>query len=86
MDPKAEMSYHLCYGDFAHQYFVQPPDTKLSVELANAIIESVSPVYPIASVQMLIPKGRVDRRSLLQSVEESEVVEDQIVLRRGSSE
>lgn len=55
MDPKAEMGYHFCYGDFAHQYFVQPPDTELSVELANAIIENVSPVYPIASVQILSP-------------------------------
>ena len=60
VNTKAEMGYHLCYGDFAHQHFVQPPDTELSVELANAIIKNVSPVHPIAYIQMPVPKDRVD--------------------------
>ena len=60
VDPKAEMGYHLCYGDFAHQHFVQPPDLALPVELANDIIEKVSPIHPIAYFHMPVPKDRFD--------------------------
>ena len=59
MDPKSEMGYHLCYGDIGHQHFVQPPDIELMVELANAIMEKISNVHPIAYFQMPVPKDRV---------------------------
>lgn len=60
VDPKAQMGYHLCYGDFGHQHFVQPPDTELLVELANTIMENISSIHPVTYFQMPVPKDRVD--------------------------
>ena len=60
VDPKAEMGYHLCYGDLGHVHFVQPPDLELPVELANAIMEKITPIHPVAYVQMPVPKDRTD--------------------------
>lgn len=36
-----ELGFHLCYGDRGHKHFVEPKDTALLVEIANAILEDV---------------------------------------------
>ncbi|MCJ1455781.1 hypothetical protein MMC28_006137 [Mycoblastus sanguinarius] len=63
--PDVEMGYHLCYGDFGHVHFVQPSDTSLLVELANAIVASVDPIHPVAYFQMPVPKDRTDETYFL---------------------
>ena len=62
VSPDAEMGYHLCYGDFGHEHFVQPSDMSLLVDLANAIAENVSPLHRIAYFHMPVPKNRRDER------------------------
>lgn len=53
-----ELGYHLCYGDAGHRHFVQPKDTALLVEVANAICEGVK--RPVNWVHMPVPRGRDD--------------------------
>ena len=65
VSPDAEMGYHLCYGDFGHQHFVQPPNLEIPVELANAIIEKISPVHSVTYLHMPVPKDRVDEAYFL---------------------
>ena len=65
VSPDAQMGYHLCYGDFAHEHFVQPSDMTLLVDLANAIIEKVSPLHQINYVHMPVPKDRTDQKFFL---------------------
>lgn len=60
VSPDVQMGYHLCYGDFGHEHFVQPSDLSLLVELANAIIEKVSAFHRIAYFHMPVPKDRKD--------------------------
>jgi len=62
VSPDAEMGYHLCYGDFGHEHFVQPSDMSLLVDLANAIVEKVSPLHRIAYFHMPVPKDRKDEK------------------------
>ncbi len=62
ISPDAEMGYHLCYGDFGHEHFVQPSDMRLLVDLANAIVEKVTPLHRIAYFHMPAPKERKDER------------------------
>ena len=61
VDADVEMGYHLCYGDLGHKHFVEPSDTGLMVELANDIVENISPVHRIAYFHMPVPKDRKDR-------------------------
>ena len=65
ISPDAEMGYHLCYGDLGHQHFVQPPNLEIPVELANAIMEKVSPVHSVAYFHMPVPKDRMDEAYFL---------------------
>lgn len=58
--PDVEMGYHLCYGDMGRVHFVQPSDTSLLVELANAIVETIGPHHRIAYFHMPVPKDRAD--------------------------
>ena len=60
VDPDVEMGYHLCYGDMGHKHFIEPSDTGLMVELANEIVERVSPVHRVAYFHMPVPKDRKD--------------------------
>lgn len=62
VSPDAEMGYHLCYGDFGHEHFVQPSDMNLLVDLANAIVAKVGPLHRIAYFHMPVPKKRKDER------------------------
>ncbi len=53
-----ELGYHLCYGDAEHKHFVEPKDTSLLVEVANAICAVVE--RPIQWIHMPVPRGRTD--------------------------
>jgi hypothetical protein len=55
-----QLGFHLCYGDFQHQHFVQPKDSGLLVDLINAISEGVGPIHPIDWFHMPVPKDRID--------------------------
>lgn len=62
VSPEAEMGYHLCYGDFRHEHFVQPSDMGLLVDLANAIVDKISPLHQITYFHMPVPKDRTDEK------------------------
>ncbi len=53
-----EMGYHLCYGDFQHQHFVEPQDTSRLVELANSLSAAVA--RPIQWIHLPVPRDRTD--------------------------
>ena len=53
-----EMGYHLCYGDFQHQHFVEPEDTSRLVELANQVSAGVD--RPIQWIHLPVPRDRTD--------------------------
>ena len=53
-----EMGFHLCYGDFQHQHFVEPEDTGRLVELANRVSASVE--RPIQWIHLPVPRERTD--------------------------
>jgi hypothetical protein len=50
--------FHLCYGDFDHQHFVQPADTGLLVRVANRLVALLD--RPPAWVHMPVPRDRDD--------------------------
>ncbi|MFO0585459.1 MAG: hypothetical protein U0229_24520 [Anaeromyxobacter sp.] len=35
--PSVALGFHLCYGDFGHRHFVEPPDASRLVRVANAL-------------------------------------------------
>jgi hypothetical protein len=53
-----ELGYHLCYGDYAHEHFVQPKDTSILVEVANALCAGIQ--RPVDWIHMPVPRGRTD--------------------------
>ncbi|EHK98340.1 hypothetical protein M7I_5812 [Glarea lozoyensis 74030] len=53
-----EMGFHLCYGDYKHQHFMEPKDTAILVELNNLIQKFVE--RKINWVHLPVPKSRVD--------------------------
>jgi hypothetical protein len=53
-----ELGYHLCYGSPADEHLVQPKDTGIMVEIANAIVAGVR--RPIHFFHMPVPKDRTD--------------------------
>ncbi len=53
-----EMGFHLCYGDFQHQHFVEPADTSRLVELANRVSAGVE--RPIQWIHLPVPRNRTD--------------------------
>ena len=60
VDTEVPMGFHLCYGDFAHVHFVQPVDAKLLVEMADTIMETLSPIHKVAYIHMPVPKDKID--------------------------
>ena len=54
----AELGLHLCYGDPGHKHVIEPKDTKLMVELTNALVAAIK--HPIAWVHMPVPRERDD--------------------------
>src|SRR5271167_2047175 len=53
-----ELGYHLCYGSPADEHVVQPKDTAIMVEMANAVSRGVG--RSIQFFHMPVPKGRTD--------------------------
>jgi hypothetical protein len=53
-----EVGFHLCYGDFAHEHFMQPHDSGNLVEIANMISAAVT--RPIQWLHMPVPRDRTD--------------------------
>ena len=53
-----ELGYHLCYGSPADEHLLQPKDMGLMVEMANAIVASIS--RPIDFFHMPVPRPRND--------------------------
>jgi hypothetical protein len=53
-----EFGYHLCYGSPADEHCVQPKDTAIMVEMANAVSAGVA--RPIRFFHMPVPKNRTD--------------------------
>ena len=60
IDAGVDLGFHLCYGDEDHAHFVEPENTALLVDFANAIVQKVSPVHAIKYVHMPVPKSRTD--------------------------
>ncbi len=56
--PGVEMGYHLCYGDFQHQHFVEPQDTSRLVALANGVSAGVE--RTIQWIHLPVPRDRSD--------------------------
>jgi hypothetical protein len=53
-----ELGYHLCYGSPADEHLVQPKDTAIMVEMANAISGGIA--RSIQFFHMPVPKNRSD--------------------------
>ncbi|WP_328391295.1 hypothetical protein [Nocardia sp. NBC_00416] len=53
-----ELGYHLCYGDFGHQHFVEPADTSKLVAVASGVANALT--RPLDWVHLPVPKGRTD--------------------------
>ncbi|KAI6086543.1 hypothetical protein F4821DRAFT_237945 [Hypoxylon rubiginosum] len=55
-----KLAFHLCYGDYKHKHFVEPQDTSLMVELANALLARETLGPRTEWIHMPVPKGRTD--------------------------
>jgi hypothetical protein len=53
-----ELGYHLCYGDYQHQHFVEPLDTSRLVGLSNRLSATVE--RSIQWIHLPVPRGRTD--------------------------
>jgi hypothetical protein len=53
-----ECGFHLCYGDFGHEHFVQPQDSGNLVEVANALSDAVG--RPVQWLHLPVPRDRSD--------------------------
>ncbi|KAI1205350.1 uncharacterized protein F4807DRAFT_289203 [Annulohypoxylon truncatum] len=55
-----KLAFHLCYGDLRHMHFIEPQDTSLLVELANALLayETIGP--RTEWIHLPVPKERTD--------------------------
>ena len=56
--PDAELGLHLCYGDPGHKHVIEPKDTRLMVDLTNALVAEIK--HPVAWVHMPVPRDRED--------------------------
>ncbi|HJQ16472.1 MAG TPA: hypothetical protein VJ859_05680 [Allosphingosinicella sp.] len=55
---QAAVGIHLCYGDYEHKHFIEPKDTGLMVDFANAVFERVS--RRVDWLHLPVPKDRDD--------------------------
>jgi hypothetical protein len=53
-----QLGFHLCYGDFGHQHFVQPRDMSVLAALIGRIVTGLS--RPLDWVHMPVPRDRDD--------------------------
>jgi hypothetical protein len=56
--PPVELGFHLCYGDFGHQHFVEPRDMSVLATLAGQIVAGLG--RPLDWVHMPVPRDRDD--------------------------
>ncbi len=54
----AELGYHFCYGDFNHQHIIEPRDTGVMVEVADALAARIG--RRIDYIHMPVPRARTD--------------------------
>src|SRR3546814_11507908 len=55
---RAQLGYHLCYGDFRHKHAIEPTDMANMVTIANGIASRLS--RPIDWIHMPVPQDRKD--------------------------
>jgi hypothetical protein len=55
---EAELGYHLCYGDFEHRHFVEPPDTSKLAAVTRGVAEGLG--RRLDWVHMPVPRDRAD--------------------------
>jgi hypothetical protein len=53
-----QLGFHLCYGDFGHQHFVQPKDMSVLATLTGQIVTGLR--RPLDWVHMPVPRDRDD--------------------------
>ena len=56
--PGIDLGYHLCYGSPADEHLVQPTDTAIMAQIANAIAAGVT--RPIQFFHLPVPRSRTD--------------------------
>lgn len=56
--PEAELGFHLCYGDYGHEHFIQPKDMGYLVEVANALGTGIR--RAVDWIHMPVPRERTD--------------------------
>ena len=54
----AALGFHLCYGDADHKHWMEPKDTRVMVDFANAIFETVT--RQIDWLHIPVPRNRDD--------------------------
>ncbi|MEU4823397.1 hypothetical protein AB0H37_16140 [Actinomadura sp. NPDC023710] len=55
---EAELGYHLCYGDFEHRHFVEPPDTSKLAAVTRSVADGLG--RRLDWVHMPVPRDRAD--------------------------
>lgn len=55
-----KVAFHLCYGDLRHRHFIEPQDTSLLVDLANALLEREAVAPRTEWIHLPVPKERTD--------------------------
>jgi hypothetical protein len=53
-----DLGFHLCFGDLGHKHFVEPESLQPTVDIANAVSDSVA--RPIKWFHMPVPRDRSD--------------------------
>jgi hypothetical protein len=60
MPEDVNIAFHLCYGDLRHKHFIEPEDTALLVEFANALLEREAIGPRTRWIHLPVPKERAD--------------------------
>ncbi|KAK8064597.1 hypothetical protein PG994_007235 [Apiospora phragmitis] len=55
-----KLAFHLCYGDLRHKHFIEPEDTTVLVDLANALLARETLGPRIEWIHLPVPKERTD--------------------------
>jgi hypothetical protein len=58
VDPRVELGFHLCYGDYEHRHFKQPADLSALVEIANLVLGGLK--RRLNWLHVPVPRDRVD--------------------------
>jgi len=55
-----KLAFHLCYGDLRHKHFIEPENTSLLVEFANALLSCETLGSRTEWIHLPVPKSRID--------------------------